>query len=142
MDETEIVTRLAVAMAAGLVLGFDREVRGKDAGLRTNAMVALSSCIVMVSGMLLYDQVNAAEDGDVDPLRIVQGIAQAIGFIAAGMIFVSRGNVLNLTSAANVWFAAALGMAAGLGQYLLVGVSVIFGLIVLTGIRFVEDWNR
>lgn len=71
-------------------------------------------------------------------MRVVQGLAQAIGFIAAGAIFVARGDVHNLTSAANLWLAAAIGIAAGAGQYVLFGAALILGIVLITVVRLAE----
>lgn len=137
MDWWQIILRLALATAAGFALGFDREMRGKSAGLRTHALVALSSALITVSAQEFY--LDAKLHGaQVDPLRVVQGLAQAIGFIVAGTIFVSRGNVRNLTSAANLWLAAAAGIVAGMGQYLLLGTAMVLGLLVLIVAKGVE----
>ena len=130
MEWWQIILRLTLATAAGFVLGFDREMHGKSAGLRTHALVALSSALITVSAQEFYLDAKA-HDMQVDPLRVVQGLAQAIGFIVAGTIFVSRGNVRNLTSAANLWLAAAAGIVAGMGQYLLLGTAMVLGLLVL-----------
>ena len=73
-----------------------------------------------------------------DPLRAVQGLAQAIGFIAAGVIFVRGSNVVNMTTAANIWIAAAVGIASGAGQYRLVLVGAGLGLALLTVLRAIE----
>lgn len=97
---TDILLRLGSATVCGLALGFERERKGKDAGIRTHALVALSSAVITTSALSLYAEVQA-RGGDADPLRVIQGLAQAIGFIAAGMIFVARGDaertVRNLT---------------------------------------------
>jgi len=71
---------------------------------------------------------------------VIQGLAQAIGFIAAGAIFVSRGDVHNLTSAANIWLAAAIGIAAGAGQFVLVALALLFGAVILTLVRVTERY--
>jgi putative Mg2+ transporter-C (MgtC) family protein len=109
---SETVLRLGVATLCGFLLGLDRELRGISAGLRTHALVALSSAVITVSALELYGDTRA-HGGDADPLRVIQGLAQAIGFIAAGAIFVSQGAVRNLTTAANIWLATAVGIAAG-----------------------------
>jgi putative Mg2+ transporter-C (MgtC) family protein len=75
------------------------------------------------------------------PCGFIQGLAQAIGFIAAGAIFVSKGQVRNLTTAANVWLTTAVGIAAGAGQFVLVGVTVGFGVIVVTLVRVLEHYG-
>lgn len=120
------------------MLGLDRELRGIAAGIRTHGIVGLSSAAITISALLLHETLGAQSGADIDPLRVIQGLAQAIGFIAAGAIFVSGGNVHNLTSAANLWLAAALGITAGAGQYVLFGVSLAFGVTLLTFVRLAE----
>ena len=137
--EFDILLRLAVACIGGMLLGLDRELRGISAGIRTHSLVSLSSAIITISALLLYYTLRSeSPDQGIDPLRVIQGLAQAIGFIAAGAIFVAKGDVHNLTSAANIWLAAALGIASGAGQYFLVGMAIIFGMIVITLVRLVE----
>ena len=137
--QTDLILRLVVAVVGGVLLGIDRELRGISAGIRTHAVVALSSAAITVSALLLYETLSPVSgNNNIDPLRVIQGLAQAIGFIAAGAIFVARGDVHNLTSAANLWLAAALGIAAGAGQFLLFGTALILGIILITGVRFLE----
>jgi len=123
--------RLGAATAGGLLLGLDRELRGHEAGVRTHALVALSSAMITVSALLMSEQL-VTEGSRPDPLRVVQGLAQAIGFIAAGIIFVKRGDVHNITTAANIWMASAVGIVAGAGQYQLLGVGLAIAMILLT----------
>ena len=138
MDTSEIILRLGIATAAGLLLGLDRELRGISAGIRTHALVAMSSALITVSALILYDDLRAAGQSDLDPLRVVQGLAQAIGFVAAGAIFVSKSAVHNLTSAANIWLAAAIGIASGAGQMRLVAVGVGLGMVIVTLVRILS----
>lgn len=114
-DLAQTLARLALATVLGLALGFERERTGHDAGLRTHGLVALSSAMLTLSAIEL--SANYAES---DPVRVIQGLAQAIGFIAGGLIFVRGGGVRNMTTAASLWMAAAVGITAGAGQYLLV----------------------
>lgn len=133
----ELFLRLGLASVIGLLLGFDRELRGHEAGLRTHALVALSSAMIMVSSLIIYQQLRTEQFAP-DPLRSIQGLSQAIGFIAAGIIFVRRGAVRNMTTAANIWIAAAIGIACGLGQYRVVLIGSAFALILLTVLRLFE----
>ena len=139
MSDIDIILRLGLAVLGGLVLGLDREMRGIAAGIRTHALVGLSSASITVSALLLY-QTLSVQDGvsNLDPLRVIQRLAQAIGFIAAGAIFVAGGSVQNLTSAANLWLAAALGIASGAGQFVLFAASLTMGIVLLAGLRIVE----
>ena len=135
----EMLLRLGLAAALGLLLGIDRELRGLDAGIRTHALVSLSSAMIMVSSLMLYAQLRS-EDFAPDPLRAIQGLSQAIGFIAAGMIFVRRGAVLNMTTAANIWIAAAIGIACGCGQYRVVAVGGALAILLLVAVRAIERY--
>ncbi|WAJ26933.1 MgtC/SapB family protein [Antarcticirhabdus aurantiaca] len=138
MTVLDMAMRLGLATAVGLALGLDRELRGGAAGIRTHALVSMSSAVITVSALLLFDELKTMPGASIDPLRVVQGLAQAIGFVAAGSIFVSGGNVRNLTSAANIWLAAALGIACGAGQFALVFLGAGFGLVILTLVRIAE----
>lgn len=139
MTDIDIVFRLTLAVAGGLLLGLDRELRGISAGIRTHAIVGLSSAAIMVSALLFYEGSSTSPGGqNIDPLRVVQGLAQAIGFIAAGTIFFARGDVHNLTSAANLWLAASLGIVAGAGQYVLFATALVLGVVLITGVRVLE----
>ncbi len=133
MPLEQVLIRLGVATLVGLMLGFDREVRGFPAGIRTHALVALSSAAVTVSALKLTEQFD-----DSDPLRAIQGLAQAIGFIAAGLIFAARDTVHNTTTAANLWLASALGIAAGAAHFDVVIVAASLGLILLVLVGQIE----
>lgn len=138
METVDIVIRLAMASGAGLLLGLDRELRGISAGIRTHALVAMSSALITISALMLAEDLHGLPGTEIDPLRVIQGLAQAIGFVAAGAVFVAKGNVHNLTSAANIWLAAAIGIAAGAGQTVLVAAGIAFGIIIVTIVRLLE----
>ncbi len=139
LSTEEILIRLGVAVICGLLLGLDREIRGIAAGLRTHALVSVSSAVITISALDLYQGVRA-QGGESDPLRVIQGLAQAIGFIAAGAIFVAGGTVRNLTTAANVWLATAVGIGAGAGQFVLVAIATGFGIVIVTFVRVLEHF--
>ena len=136
-DWTEIALRLLVATLVGMALGFDREWRGFDAGLRTHGLVALSSAMLTISSIMMFEELHE-QQGAGDPLRVIQGLAQAIGFIAGGLIFVRGSGVKNMTTAASVWTSCAAGIAAGAGQYVLLGVATVLAIFLLTLVGFAE----
>lgn len=138
LSTEEMLLRLGVAALVGLILGVDRELKGIAAGLRTHALVSLSSAAITYSALQLHVQLWTEGDPSTDPLRVIQGLAQAIGFIAAGLIFVSKGGVKNVTSAANLWLATAVGIASGAGQYALVAATTAIGVVLLTIVRVAE----
>lgn len=100
--------------------------------MRTHSLLAMSSALIMLVALGLVDGIAEA-GGDPDPLRVVQGIAQAIGFIGAGLVFVSKGEVRNVVTAVDLWVAASVGMAVGAGMYGLAVLGTVFALLVITG---------
>ncbi|MFE1601962.1 MgtC/SapB family protein [Methylobacterium sp. ID0610] len=92
--------------------------------------MSLGSALITTSAVSLSATVRE-QGGDADPLRVIQGLAPAIGFIAAGMIFVARRSVKNLTTAASIWFSAPAGIVAGAAQYRLLAVAMGMSLTVL-----------
>jgi putative Mg2+ transporter-C (MgtC) family protein len=124
--------RLAAAVLVGGVLGLNRDLHNKPAGLRTHALVSLGSSLVMVVSLRL-----AMQDGRGDPsaaLRTVQGIITGIGFIGAGVILHDRlgKNVHGLTTAATIWLACGLGLTCGAGLWPAALLGVSLTLLVLT----------
>ncbi|HSK38790.1 MAG TPA: MgtC/SapB family protein [Arenibaculum sp.] len=137
---TELFLRLGLAAVFGMVLGLDRELRGKPAGLRTHMLVAVSSATTTMVALELFEALRALGHEEVDPLRVIQGLAQAIGFICAGVIFVARGDVKGVTTAANIWMCGAIGIAAGAGQYMIATVAFGFSVVILTVLHAVKRW--
>jgi putative Mg2+ transporter-C (MgtC) family protein len=117
--------RLLLAALLGGLLGHERESMGKPAGLRTHTLVALGSAVLA----LLITQNGSADDLS----RVIQGVAAGIGFIGAGTILkqVNSGEVVGLTTAANIWLTAAVGLSAGAGRLYLPIVTTLLALIVL-----------
>jgi putative Mg2+ transporter-C (MgtC) family protein len=132
----EMVWRLGLASAFGLLLGIDREARGMSAGIRTHTLVALSSAITMLIALELFEELSARSEGHLDPTRAIQGLAQAIGFLVAGVIWTAKGNVYGLTTAASLWMTSAIGMAAGSGMYKIALVGLVFAFAITTLLWF------
>ncbi len=135
--DVQVVVRLGVATLAGLILGLDRELKGYDAGLRTHALVSLSASLTTVVAIALYFQLGGPQSR-LDPLRVIEGMAAAIGIIAAGLIIVRGGEVRNLTTAAHIWLTAAIGIASGAGYFAVVAIAAGLALMLLVGLRLVE----
>jgi putative Mg2+ transporter-C (MgtC) family protein len=135
--DAQILLRLGVATLVGLALGLDRELKGYDAGLRTHGLVALSASLMTVVALALYYQLGGP-DSPVDPLRVIEGMAAAIGIIAAGLIIVRGGEVRNLTTAAHIWLTAAIGIASGAGYFAVVLIAAGLALVLLVLLRAVE----
>ena len=134
----ELLGRLGLALLAGAILGWEREFRDKPAGLRTHMMVALGAAVFMVVSAHYSESFAESSYSPPDPLRVLQGIVGGVGFLGAGCIIQSRGNVHGITTASTVWLAAAVGSAAGLGYYAITLGSVVMGLLTLIVFGFVE----
>ena len=112
--------RLVVAGVCGVVIGFERTNRAKEAGLRTHCIVAIASCLMML--VSIYGFINIPNVTNRDPARIAAQIVSGIGFLGAGMVFVKHQMISGLTTAAGIWATAGIGMAIGCGMYV-VGVA-------------------
>ena len=129
ITSTEIVVRLVFAAAAGALVGIDREARGKPAGLRTHALVALGAALVTVCG-IQYLQ-GSSDQGALT--RVIQGVIAGVGFLGGGAILrvSDRDAITGLTTAATIWIVAALGVACGGGHWVAVTTAVALVAIIL-----------
>lgn len=132
-EATLISVRLAVAAALGALIGYDRERRGKEAGLRTHMMVSL--------GAALFILVPLRSGMDIaDASRVLQGIIAGIGFLGAGAILKQdqHGAIKGLTTASSIWVAAAIGTAAGMGREVTAILGTLAALFILIVMNRVE----
>jgi putative Mg2+ transporter-C (MgtC) family protein len=130
---TRVTARMTVALLLGALIGWDRERRDADAGLRTHMLVSL--------GAALFVMVPAESGMGSDELsRVIQGIVSGIGFLGAGAVLKlgSEGRIHGLTTAATVWATAAVGMSAGLGREGTAVLATAFILVVLVWLRRLE----
>ena len=127
--------RLLAACAAGAVIGFERELYDKPAGLRTNVMICLGAALFTVLSERVADTGRFAGD----PGRIAAQIVTGVGFLGAGAILHGRGHVVGLTTAATIWLVASIGMAFGAGAFLLGAVATLLTVGVLFGLAAVEE---
>lgn len=106
---------LALALLLATVIGLEREIRQKSAGLKTHALVGLGSALFMLISKYGFNDVVSPGHVLLDPSRVAAQIVSGIGFVGAGLIFVRRDAVRGLTTAASIWVTAAVGTAAGAG---------------------------
>src|SRR4051812_49659121 len=119
LGDLDIVVRLAVAAGLGAAVGFERELRDREAGMRTHLLVALGSCLFTLVSAYGFQEF-LAQGGNVvraDPARIAAQIVTGIGFLGAGAIIREGLSVRGLTTAGSLWVVAAIGMASGAGYY-------------------------
>jgi len=113
----EIILNLVLAVVLGVCLGFERNLAGKVAGMRTFALVSLGAALfAIVSQLVMEKSVGVI---NFDPLRMASQVIVGIGFLGAGLIMSRAGKVTGLTTAAGMWVAAGVGLACGFGLYLL-----------------------
>lgn len=131
MEWMTIIIRVAVSIGIGGLIGLERELGHKPAGLRTIILVCLGSTLFMLIGYELG--LVSSELG-----RIVAGVVTGIGFLGAGAIIRARGEVYGLTTAATIWLASGLGLAIGAGYYMLAIITCVSVLVVLRLLGIVE----
>ena len=133
-----VILRLLGAVILGGVIGLERGMKNRPAGLRTYMLVCVGSCLIMLTNQYLY-QVS----GSGDPMRLGAQVVSGIGFLGAGTIVVTKHNqIKGLTTAAGLWASAGVGLALGVGFYeaaLVAGVLVFF---VLTGLQKLDNRMR
>jgi putative Mg2+ transporter-C (MgtC) family protein len=127
----EALTRLGAATLGGALVGVNRELRGKPAGMRTHALVSLGAALVTLSSEYLASN-GTVVDGNVVS-RSIQGIIAGVGFLGGGVILKTsdRGSVRHLTTAASIWVVACLGIVCGAGQWPLALIATLLTLLVL-----------
>jgi len=128
-EVTRILVRLLMAALLGAVLGFEREHRGKSAGVRTHMLVSLGAALFVLAPSMAGADAQALS-------RVIQGIVAGIGFLGAGTILKGNGrdpsHVKGLTTAAGLWMTAAIGTAAGMGREATALIGTILALLVLS----------
>lgn len=131
--DLNLFLKLLFALILGGLIGLERQVMGKPAGLRTHILICLGSSIFTILSVIISKKFSIA-----DPTRIPAMILSGIGFIGAGAIIQARGHIQGLTTAASIWATASVGMACGFGNLTIALLSALFILFVLHGLSFVE----
>lgn len=139
-DYEIILIRLLAAVAAGGIIGLERSYHGRPAGLRTHALVCVSSSLLMLLtvfqwSLLAEVPINTIR---VDPTRMAQGIMTGIGFLGAGVIMKEKLTIRGLTTAASIWMTAAIGIIVGMGFFTAAGTATLITLLVLSYLGWVE----
>lgn len=129
--EAAFAFKIALCLVLGALIGVERELRNKPAGISTH-------CFVM-GGACLFTFISTVADPN-SPARIAAQVVSGVGFLGAGMILKSENNTIrNLTTAAAIWFAAAVGMAIGIGWYVIAVIASLYA-VVVPRIPHVKTW--
>lgn len=110
--------KVVLAAILGGIIGYERELKDKPAGLRTHMLVSAASCAIMLVGTHVLIGLHDSEQIMADPIRIIQAIILGIGFIGGGVVKTEGGEIKNLTTAASVLFVAIVGLSVALDQYI------------------------
>lgn len=132
--DIDIVTRLFAAALLGAVIGWERELMNRSAGLRTHILVSLGSALFTILSLTAFHEIGKTND----PARVAAQVVSGIGFLGAGTIIKQGVSVRGLTSAATMWVVAAIGMAAGAACYVGALVTTLLSLLTLIRLRGFE----
>jgi putative Mg2+ transporter-C (MgtC) family protein len=134
-----IAGRLLVAAVLGALVGAEREWRDRPAGLRTHILICLSTAAIAILTIeITHLDVFAGQEIRIDPIRLVEATTAGVAFLAAGLIFFTKGEVLGLTTGAGMWLAGAIGLAVGLGFWQIALLATVLALIVLGVLQMVQ----
>ncbi|MBP9760125.1 MAG: MgtC/SapB family protein [Candidatus Pacebacteria bacterium] len=130
-----IFGQLTLAFLLGGILGFERLVAGKEAGMRTFGIVAIGSCLFVIVGEVMARQYAGVVN--FDPTRLASSVVTGIGFIGAGLIIFQH-ELKGLTTAAVLWVASAIGVAVGFKMYMIAIFTTFLTLFVCVGVWYIE----
>ncbi len=132
--DIDIILKIILAAFLGGIIGLEREISHKEAGLRTNILIAVGSTLLTILSGKLAEGFNTA-----DPTRLTAQIVSGIGFIGAGAIIQARFAVHGLTTAATIWTVAAIGIGVGSGYYLISFLLTLFVVLILTLFKYISQ---
>lgn len=136
LTDAQIMIRLTMSVALSGLIGLERQIHRRTAGLRTHIMVSLGSCLIMLTSLYVFDIYNNIVP--LDPTRIAAGVITGIGFLGAGAIIRESTEVRGLTTAASLWVVAGIGLAVGSGFYMGSIFTTLLALVVLFFLRYFE----
>ena len=136
MSDFQVVFRLVLSCVLSGLIGLERQLRHRAAGLRTHILVCLGSTLIMLTSIYIFDIYK--DKASFDPARLAAGIITGIGFLGAGTIIRYGEEVKGLTTAASLWVVAAIGMGIGCGFYTASIATTVIVLLVLLLLRRIE----
>jgi putative Mg2+ transporter-C (MgtC) family protein len=139
-SEWDLLWRLGLALLLSTIIGVEREIRQKNAGMRTYALVGTGAALLMLVSIYGFSDVLQNKLIVLDPSRVAAQVVSGIGFIGGGLIFVQRNNVRGLTTAAGIWATAGVGLAAGGDLPILATAATFAYLIVSVGYPYITRY--
>ena len=139
----EIAVRMGVAILLGGLIGLERELKDRPAGLRTNMMVSLASAtFTLLSAELISESTEVSTVIRIDTLRIIEAVIAGVASLGAGAIIRAGRDVRGLTTGASLWMSGAIGVSCGGGFYVIAVTASLLALIVLYLLNLFENWLR
>jgi len=135
----DLLLRIALAGALGGLIGLERQLRAKEAGLRTHILVGIGSAMFMIVSKYGFDDILANSHVGLDPSRIAAQVVSGMGFLGAGTIIIQKQIVKGLTTAAGLWVTAAIGLVVGSGMYEIGIYGTLLALVVLETFRRISS---
>ena len=137
----ESALRLVIAAVLAGFVGWDREKRGRGAGLRTHMLVGIGSALIMIVSAFGFEDILGHHDVVLDPSRIAAQVVSGIGFLGTGTIL-RKGSIKGLTTAAGLWSVAAVGLAVGGGLYISAVITTIIIIVISIILLFIDANNK
>ncbi|QKJ87237.1 MgtC/SapB family protein [Paramixta manurensis] len=136
----DLLLRIALAGVLGGLIGLERQMRAKEAGLRTHILVGIGSAMFMIVSKYGFDDILNQTHIGLDPSRIAAQVVSGMGFLGAGTIIIQKQMVKGLTTAAGLWVTAAIGLVIGSGLYEIGIYGTVLALVVLEVFRRISHW--
>lgn len=127
--DIEFTIRILLSVIFGAIIGFERELTKKPAGLRTHIFISMGACLFTLSSFFLIPEDTPG--ASLEATRIAAGVVTGTAFIGAGTIIASKQHIKGLTTASSIWVVGAIGLMVGLGNYLFPAVATIIAFLVL-----------
>ncbi|MFA5362126.1 MAG: MgtC/SapB family protein [Candidatus Omnitrophota bacterium] len=143
LSDKDIVLRLVLSVVLSGLIGLERQIHRRTAGLRTHILVSLGSCLIMLTSLYVFELYRNV--AGLDPSRIAAGVITGIGFLGAGAIIRGRDGVKEqegvrgLTTAASLWIVSGIGLAVGCGFYNAAIYASFLALVILVFLRIIEE---
>lgn len=134
VQNSDIILKLITALGLGMLIGTERLLMHKEAGMKTHALVSMGSAVFII----ISEMIALKYSTGFDPARIASQVIVGIGFLGAGSIIFKGSRLLGLTTAGGLWVTAGIGMAAGFGFYALAVIATFLVLIILVAMNIIE----
>jgi len=135
-ETINIFIKLFIAMFCGMIIGTERLLANKTAGMRTYALVSMGSALFVIISMVV--SATYTDHANFDPLRMAAQIIAGVGFLGAGLIMIKDNHITGLTSSTGLWVSAGIGMSAGFGLFGITAIATFLTLFIFVVLWFIE----